>query len=97
MDWEILVIAPTLFIALPWMILHYITKWKTAPTLTNDDEALLDDLYQLARRLEDRMETVERLVRADNPEFRSLPRPSETADELRELEQLRAEKIKAGR
>ena len=58
-------------IGLPWLVLHYITKWKTAPTLTVNDEALLDELYQLARRLDDRMETVERLVVADNPDFKT--------------------------
>ena len=58
------------FIGLPWLILHYVTKWKTAATLTTDDEALLDELYQLARRLEDRLETVERLVSTEHPDFR---------------------------
>jgi phage shock protein B len=66
-----LVIVPVLFIALPWLILHYVTKWKTAPTLTHDDEALLEELYQLTRRLDDRMDTVERLVAADNPDFKT--------------------------
>lgn len=66
-----LIAVVSLFIGLPWVILHYITRWKTAPTLTNDDEAMLEELYQLARRLEERMETVERLVSADDPEFRS--------------------------
>ncbi len=61
----------SLFIFLPWIILHYVTKWKTASTLTTGDEALLDELYHLARRLEDRMITVERLVAADHPEFRA--------------------------
>ncbi|WP_088309055.1 envelope stress response membrane protein PspB [Novosphingobium sp. B 225] len=58
-----------LFVGLPWIILHYVTRWKTAATLTNDDEALLEELYQLAKRLDDRMDTVERLVASDNPEF----------------------------
>ena len=58
-----------LFVGLPWIILHYMTKWKTASTLTNGDEALLEELYQLARRLSDRMETVERLVSAEHPDF----------------------------
>lgn len=60
-----------LFVGLPWIILHYVTRWKTAATLTNDDEALLEELYQLAKRLDDRMDTVERLVASDNPEFQS--------------------------
>jgi len=63
-------IVGIIFVGLPWVILHYITKWKTAPSLTDDDEELLDDLYQVARKLEDRLETVERLVAADNPDFR---------------------------
>jgi phage shock protein B len=92
---EAIIIVPVLFIGLPWLILHYMTKWKTAPTLTNDDEALLDELYQLARRLEDRMETVERLVAADNPGFRPnryLPASDEVP--LEEIEQLKASKVR---
>jgi phage shock protein B len=59
-----------LFIGLPWLVFHYITKWKTAPKITDEDERLLDELYNLARRLEDRVNTVERIVAADNPDFR---------------------------
>ncbi|MEY3623504.1 MAG: envelope stress response rane protein PspB, partial [Pseudomonadota bacterium] len=44
-----------LFIGLPWIILHYVTRWKTAATLTNDDERMLGDMNELARRLEDRL------------------------------------------
>lgn len=60
----------SIFLGLPWIIFHYITKWKTAATITNDDEALLEELYQLAKRLDERMDTVERLVASDNPEFK---------------------------
>ena len=66
---EAIVIIPAVLLGLPWLIFHYITKWKTAATLTNDDESLLEELYQLARRLDERMDTVERLVAADNPDF----------------------------
>ncbi len=59
-----------LFIALPWLVLHYVTKWKQAPKITGEDEQLLDEMYNLARRLEDRLNTVERIVAADNPDFR---------------------------
>lgn len=64
-------IAAVVCVGLPWVILHYVTKWKTAATLTVDDESLLEELYSLARRLDDRMDTVERLVGADNPDFKS--------------------------
>ena len=66
---EAIIIVPIVVLGLPWLIFHYITKWKTAATLTNDDESLLEEMYQLARRLDERMDTVERLVAADNPEF----------------------------
>ncbi|MBD8677099.1 envelope stress response membrane protein PspB [Sphingomonas sp. CFBP 13720] len=67
-----------LFIGLPWLILHYITKWKQSPSLTNEDERLLDDMHLTARRLEERLQTIERIIAADNPDFRpSLPRRDE--------------------
>ena len=60
----------TLFIGLPWLIFHYITQWKKNGTMTVEDENLLDELHALARRLEDRMSTIERIVAADSPGFR---------------------------
>ena len=84
-------------IGLPWLILHYVTKWKTAATITTDDEVLLEELYNLAKRLAERMDTVERLVASDNPEFRParIVHDLESDNQqLRELEQLIAEKQK---
>lgn len=66
----VIMIFGTLFVALPWLILHYVTKWKAGNALPVEDERLLDELYELARRLEDRVHTVERIVAADNPDFR---------------------------
>ncbi|WP_230481492.1 envelope stress response membrane protein PspB [Sphingomonas sp. Leaf21] len=73
----------TLFIALPWLILHYVTKWKQAPKITHEDEQLLDELHLLARRLEDRVNTVERIVAADNPNFKPSLSQSEWRSEPR--------------
>lgn len=84
-----------LLIALPWIVLHYVTKWKTSASITTDDEALLEELYNLAKRLDDRMDTVERLVATDNPDFKParLVHDSEVDNQqLRELEQMMAEK-----
>ena len=58
-----------LFIGLPWLILHYSTQWKRAGSITREDEDLLDELYDTARRLDDRMNTIERIMAADNPEW----------------------------
>ena len=64
-----IIVIPAIFVGLPWLILHYVTRWKTAATLTNDDERMLGDMHELARRLEDRLDTVERLVAQDNPDW----------------------------
>lgn len=90
-----LIIVPAIFLGLPWIIMHYITRWKTAATITNDDEHLLEELYNLAKRLDERMDTVERLVASDNPEFkpaRLLPDRDIDNEPLRELDRLLAEK-----
>ena len=82
-------------IAIAWMVLHYVTRWKTAATITTDDEALLEDLYSLAKRLDERMDTVERLVASDNEDFKPPRLQHDKAIDnvpLRELEELLAEK-----
>ena len=66
------VIVGMLFIGLPWIIFHYVSKWKTAATLTTEDENLLDELHELARRLDDRMCTIERIIQAENPNWRQI-------------------------
>ena len=71
----------SIFIGLPWLIMHYVTKWKQAPRITDEDEALLDELYHFARRMEDRVTTVERIVAADNPDFRQISAPTSSLTE----------------
>ena len=61
-----------LFIILPWIVFHYITKWKAQATLTTEDENLLDELHELARRLDDRMRTIERIIDAEYAGWRHL-------------------------
>ena len=61
-----------LFIGLPWLIFHYVTKWKSQATLTTEDENLLDELHDLARRLDERMCSIERIMTAENPNWRSI-------------------------
>lgn len=71
---EDIIVAPIvvgiLFLGLPWLILHYMTKWKTAATLTREDENLLDELHDIARRLDERMSTIERIISADDPNWK---------------------------
>jgi phage shock protein B len=79
-----IMVCGMLFVGLPWIIFHYITQWKRARGLSIEDENLLDDLHELARRLDDRLQSIERIVAADNPNWRpgSIDRPRETNREL---------------
>ena len=70
----------TPLLGLPWLILHYVTKWKLAPKITQEDENLLDEMFNLARRLEDRLNTVERIVAADNPDWKPANPPVHPTD-----------------
>ena len=70
MDLEAIIIVPIVMIGLPWLIFHYITKWKSAARLTGSDEKLLDELHDAARRLDDRLCTIERIMTAENPSWR---------------------------
>ena len=91
---EEVMLALVICVGLPWVVLHYITKWKTAATITSDDEVLLDELYNLAKRLDERMDTVERLVAVDNADFRPARIVHDQAadnDKLRELDRMLAE------
>jgi phage shock protein B len=67
-----IVVVPILFIGLPWLIFHYITRWKSQATLTREDEQLLDELHEMARRLDDRLCSIERIMNAENPAWRSV-------------------------
>jgi phage shock protein B len=67
----------SVLIILPWMIFHYVTKWKTTAKLTGSDEKLLDELHDAARRLDDRLMTIERIMTAENPAWRQSALPEQ--------------------
>ena len=91
------VVVGILFIGLPWIIFHYITRWKTAATITTEDENLLDELHDLARRLDDRMCTIERILQAENPAWRAVacdtPERALEDSRARLLDEERAERL----
>jgi len=72
----------TCLLGLPWLIFHYVTKWKSQAVLTGEDEKLLDDLHDIARRLDERLCTVERIMTAENPNWRSIACDPTTAIDL---------------
>ena len=70
MDIEGVIAILAALLGLPWLIMHYVTKWRQAPKITVEDEQLLDDMFNLARRLEERLVTVERIAAADHPDWK---------------------------
>ena len=75
----------TCCLGFPWLVFHYITKWKQAKVLTAGDEKLLDDLHDVARKLDDRLCTIERIMTAENPNWRQQCLPGRSADNERLL------------
>ena len=68
-------IAAILFFAvvLPlFVVLHFITKWRQSRQFSRDDERMLEELWELSQRLEDRLETLERILEDDLPRRRKL-------------------------
>ncbi|GAK33692.1 MULTISPECIES: envelope stress response membrane protein PspB [Iodidimonas] len=53
------------------VIFHYATEMKKTKGLTAQDEATLDELRKLSEKLEDRMETLERILDDEVPDWRS--------------------------
>ena len=62
---ELIAIAVIVFIAIPaplFIILHFITKWKQSREMSGGDEKMLEELWQLSTRLEDRMDALETIL-----------------------------------
>ncbi|MBZ6380076.1 envelope stress response membrane protein PspB [Pacificimonas flava] len=72
----------SLFVVLPAMILHHVTQWKKGRSISTDDEQLLDDLYHISQRLDDRIQSIERIMDVDNPDWRRLADRRDETDML---------------
>ncbi|HKL52291.1 MAG TPA: envelope stress response membrane protein PspB [Wenzhouxiangellaceae bacterium] len=71
---ELLFVPVILFLVIVapiWLILHYATRNSASKRLTSKDESLLEDLHENARRMEERIHNLERILDADAPEWRS--------------------------
>ncbi len=66
----IVAIVAMVFVGLPATVMHYITEWRKTKAPTADDERLVDDLWRTAQRLERRVETLERILDKEAPDWR---------------------------
>ncbi len=66
-------IAVIIFIAIPaplFIVLHFITKWKQSREISGGDEEMLEDLWDLSQRLEERLESLETILDSELPDWR---------------------------
>lgn len=44
------------------VVLHFVTRWKQSREISGDDEQMLEDLYLLSQRMEERLATLEKIL-----------------------------------
>ena len=52
------------------VIMHYVTKWKATKGLSDDEQRLLEDLWKDSQAMQSRMNALETILDAENPEWR---------------------------
>jgi len=64
--------AMLIVVVLPiWIIAHYGTRWRTNRVITSGDEKLLADLWDTAGKMEARIDTLERILDDEAPDWRT--------------------------
>jgi phage shock protein B len=53
-----------------WIIFHYLTKMKTSKGLSPEDEKMLSEVWESANKMQDRINTLERILDIESPEWR---------------------------
>jgi len=54
-----------------WIVAHYLTRWRRSRKLSTDDERVLGELYDTARKMEARLAALERVLDAEAPGWRT--------------------------
>lgn len=60
-----------IFVAPLWLILHYATARRRSAGLSRDDERMLEELWQLAGRMESRVNALETILDTQAPGWRN--------------------------
>jgi phage shock protein B len=64
---EVPLILFLVIVAPIWIIAHYITRWRLAKTLSPEDEKQFAELWRMAERMEERIDSIERILDAEAP------------------------------
>lgn len=52
------------------VVLHYVTKWKEAKGLSREDEKMLEDIWEIAQKMESRINALETILDQQAPDWR---------------------------
>jgi phage shock protein B len=72
---SLLAILLLVVVAPIWIVAHYATQWRTARILSRDQERILTELYDSAQRMEERMDSLERILDSEAPGWRTRTSP----------------------
>ena len=53
-----------------WIVFHYVTKIKTSKGLSVEDEKMLSEVWESTNRMEQRIQTLERILDIEAPNWR---------------------------
>ena len=70
---SLLGVALIVFLAVPvplFIVFYFITKWKQSREMSGADEKMVEDLWTLSQRLEERVESLETILDSEVPEWR---------------------------
>ena len=65
---EVPLILFLVIVAPIWIIAHYTTRWRMAKSLSPEDEKQFAELWQTAERMEQRIDRIERILEAEEPQ-----------------------------
>ena len=74
MDGEVLIIPIVLFMVIVapiWLVLHYRSKKQVSQGLSEDEFAQLNELIKRADKMGQRIETLEKILDSESPDWRN--------------------------
>jgi len=59
------------FVVPLWLVLNHVGKWRSRRMLSTEDQQILGEVWRSAQRMEDRIETLERIVLSDSQNWKT--------------------------
>ncbi len=53
-----------------WIIAHYLTRWRSAKSLSSEEEKMLAEMWEGADRMESRIKNLESILDIDDGDWR---------------------------